>query len=141
MLKASAVDGPAGSNAPDRRSMIASAITNMSASISLFAYKRAIRVPESSTLLAWCPRPAGPRHIAFHPSQSYAYVIDELDSTVTIHRYQAGGTALQAVQVVPSTPPSRGRDRGLPVGAVCLCLQPRPRQHRDLRRRSCPRHP
>jgi hypothetical protein len=38
MLKASAVDGPAASNAPDRRSMIASAITNMSASISLFAY-------------------------------------------------------------------------------------------------------
>jgi hypothetical protein len=43
MLKASAVDGPAGSNAPDRRSMIASAIRNMSASISLFVYKRAIR--------------------------------------------------------------------------------------------------
>ena len=49
---------------------------------------------------------AGPRHIAFHPGMGFAYVIDELDSTVTGYRYHAGGGALQPVQVVPSTPQS-----------------------------------
>ena len=49
---------------------------------------------------------AGPRHIAFHPSLPIAYVIDELDSTVTTYRYDPARGALQAVQVVPTAPPS-----------------------------------
>ncbi|WP_010276320.1 lactonase family protein [Paenibacillus senegalensis] len=32
---------------------------------------------------------AGPRHMAFHPSGRYAYVINELDSTVTAFQYDA----------------------------------------------------
>ena len=49
---------------------------------------------------------AGPRHIAFHPSLPCAYVIDELDSTVTTYRWDAAHGSLQPVQVVPTTPPS-----------------------------------
>ena len=56
MLKASAVDGPAGSNAPDRRSMIASAITNMSASISLFA--RSLILPDAQSRYELATSPA-----------------------------------------------------------------------------------
>ena len=67
MLKASAVDGPAGSNAPDRRSMIASAITNMSASISLFAYKRAIRVLQGHRPCSVVSS-ASPEPMRFRPS-------------------------------------------------------------------------
>ena len=48
---------------------------------------------------------AGPRHIAFHRTAGCAYVINELDSTVTTCRWNGDGT-LQAVQVVPSTPTS-----------------------------------
>jgi 6-phosphogluconolactonase len=33
---------------------------------------------------------AGPRHLVFHPSGKYAYVADELDSTVTICGYDNG---------------------------------------------------
>lgn len=31
---------------------------------------------------------AGPRHFTFHPKEKYAYVINELDSTITAFRYQ-----------------------------------------------------
>ena len=46
---------------------------------------------------------AGPRHLAFHPHLPYAYVINELDSTVATYRIGASG-ALQPVQILPSVP-------------------------------------
>lgn len=62
---------------------------------------------------------AGPRHIAFHPSLPYAYVIDELDSTMTTYRYDAARGALQPVQVVPTTPPSfTGNNSGSEVAVA-----------------------
>jgi 6-phosphogluconolactonase len=62
---------------------------------------------------------AGRRHIAFHPSQSYAYVVNELDSTVTTYRYHAGGGVLQPVQVVPATPPSfTGNNTGAEIAVA-----------------------
>jgi 6-phosphogluconolactonase (cycloisomerase 2 family) len=49
---------------------------------------------------------AGPRHIAFHPSLPYAYVIGELDSTMTTYRYDPARGAVQPVHVIPTVPPS-----------------------------------
>jgi 6-phosphogluconolactonase len=51
---------------------------------------------------------AGPRHFAFHPSGEYAYVINELDSTLTAFTYDGGGT-LRSTQTV-STLPQRFED-------------------------------
>ncbi|MGH7354279.1 MAG: lactonase family protein [Candidatus Rokuibacteriota bacterium] len=48
---------------------------------------------------------AGPRHVDFHPSKAYAYVINELDSTITTYGLGATGE-LKPVQVVPTLPPS-----------------------------------
>ena len=48
---------------------------------------------------------AGPRHIAFHPRLPYAYVINELDSSVAAYRISEAG-ALEPLQVQPSIPPS-----------------------------------
>ncbi|HVR19095.1 MAG TPA: lactonase family protein, partial [Polyangiaceae bacterium] len=54
--------------------------------------------PQSGALTAQSPASvasangAGPRHIAVHPSGSYAYVINELDSTLTAYRIQTNGT-------------------------------------------------
>jgi 6-phosphogluconolactonase len=45
---------------------------------------------------------AGPRHFAFHPSGKYAYVINELDSTVTAFAYDAAKGALKTLQTVPT---------------------------------------
>ena len=47
---------------------------------------------------------AGPRHVAFHPSLPYAYVVNELDSTVTGYRYDAGTGRLTPLQVLSSLP-------------------------------------
>jgi 6-phosphogluconolactonase (cycloisomerase 2 family) len=49
---------------------------------------------------------AGPRHIDFHPNGSCAYVINELDSTITAYRYDSRHGRLTPIQVVPSIPDS-----------------------------------
>jgi 6-phosphogluconolactonase len=49
---------------------------------------------------------AGPRHLAFHPSGRYAYVANELDSTITICRYDDGQlTPLSTLSTIPSGAP------------------------------------
>jgi 6-phosphogluconolactonase (cycloisomerase 2 family) len=47
---------------------------------------------------------AAPRHIDFHPRRSLAYVINELDSTLTTYRQDRTSGALAPVQTIPSTP-------------------------------------
>ena len=49
---------------------------------------------------------AGPRHVDFHPSKPYAYVINELDSTITTYRFGAERGELTPLQVVPTLPPA-----------------------------------
>jgi 6-phosphogluconolactonase len=49
---------------------------------------------------------AGPRHIAFHSKLPFAYVVNELDSTVVAYRFDAKGGSLQPIQVLPATPSS-----------------------------------
>jgi 6-phosphogluconolactonase (cycloisomerase 2 family) len=52
---------------------------------------------------------AGPRHIGFHPRLPFAYVINELDSTVGVYRLRESG-ALEPLQIVPSIPASHTGD-------------------------------
>lgn len=47
---------------------------------------------------------AGPRHIDFHPRKALAYVINELDSTITTYRQDRSSSTLTPLQTVPSTP-------------------------------------
>jgi len=47
---------------------------------------------------------AGPRHLAFHPSGRFAYVINELNSTVTGFRYDADAGRLQETQTITTLP-------------------------------------
>jgi 6-phosphogluconolactonase len=47
---------------------------------------------------------AGPRHIAFHPKRALAYVLNELDSTITTYRQDRRTGALEPLHVVRSTP-------------------------------------
>lgn len=49
---------------------------------------------------------AGPRHLAFHPKRLMAYVVNELDSTVTSYNYCADTGALEPLQVLSSLPPN-----------------------------------
>lgn len=47
---------------------------------------------------------AGPRHLAFHPRGRHAYVINELDSTVTRLDYDPVAGTMKPVQTVPTLP-------------------------------------
>lgn len=49
---------------------------------------------------------AGPRHMAFHPNGRMAYVVNELDSTVTAYRYAAATGALTPLQILTTLPSS-----------------------------------
>lgn len=47
---------------------------------------------------------AGPRHMTFHPNGKIAFVINELDSSITSYHYDAEQGALQAIATVPTLP-------------------------------------
>ena len=47
---------------------------------------------------------AGPRHFAFHPNGHFAYVINELDSTVGAYRYDATIGRLKAIETLTTLP-------------------------------------
>jgi 6-phosphogluconolactonase len=55
---------------------------------------------------AWAPvkAGAGPRHFAFHPSRRWAYVINELDNTVTAFRYDETEGTLAEFQHITTLP-------------------------------------
>jgi 6-phosphogluconolactonase (cycloisomerase 2 family) len=47
---------------------------------------------------------AGPRHLAFHPAKPWAYVCDELDSTVTACAWDSARGELKPLQVITTLP-------------------------------------
>jgi 6-phosphogluconolactonase len=47
---------------------------------------------------------AGPRHFSFHPNGKYAYVINELDCTVTTFAFEPASGALSVIQSIPTLP-------------------------------------
>ena len=47
---------------------------------------------------------SAPRHIDFHPTKALAYVINELDSTLTTYRQDRRSGKLTPLQTIPSTP-------------------------------------
>lgn len=49
---------------------------------------------------------AAPRHVDFHPTRPFAYVINELDSTITTYQFDPDRGVLKAQQIVPTTPPT-----------------------------------
>jgi len=48
---------------------------------------------------------AGPRHLTFHPGGRFAYVVNELDSTITAFAYLPETGALKELQTVSTLPP------------------------------------
>ena len=47
---------------------------------------------------------AGPRHFDFHPNRRFAYVINELDSTITGFTYDEANGALSEIQTISTLP-------------------------------------
>lgn len=69
-----------------------------------FAFDDNGRLSESPVHEAVVREGAGPRHLAFHPSRPWVYVVNELDSTVTAYRFDTATGALQPFQWLPTLP-------------------------------------
>jgi 6-phosphogluconolactonase len=62
---------------------------------------------------------AAPRHVDFHPTQPYAYVINELDSTITAYRFDPDTGALKPQQIVTTLPSSyTGNNTGAEIAVA-----------------------
>ena len=68
-----------------------------------FDAKRGSLTPSEPPFAAVAPG-AGPRHFAFHPKGRFAYVINEIDLTVTAFSHNAKSGALTTVQSVSTLP-------------------------------------
>ena len=53
-----------------------------------------------------CPPGAGPRHLKFHPNGKFAYVVNELDVSVTAFAYDAQAGSLTPIQTISALPES-----------------------------------
>jgi 6-phosphogluconolactonase (cycloisomerase 2 family) len=60
-------------------------------------------VPASPPSVASRPG-AGPRHAGFHPTGPFAYVLNELDSTLTTYRFDADTGGLEPRQTITTLP-------------------------------------
>jgi len=58
------------------------------------------------------PGGSGPRHLAFHPSKPLAYVINELNSTVSVFGYDATTGALNELQHISTLPDGFSGENG-----------------------------
>ena len=57
-----------------------------------------------NTTIAKADPGAGPRHLAFHPDGKFVYVIHEMQSAISVFRYDAGTGGLQRLQTVSTLP-------------------------------------
>jgi 6-phosphogluconolactonase len=63
--------------------------------------------PSATTAFTAAPG-AGPRHLTFHPAGQLAYLINELNSTITALRYDEGAGTFQEIQTLPTLPADFG---------------------------------
>ncbi|MYW63021.1 beta-propeller fold lactonase family protein [Streptomyces sp. SID8379] len=61
---------------------------------------------------------SGPRHLAFHPSGRYAYVLNELAPTLTVCRWDAVEGALRPLTELPVLPDGSARGDAFPSEVV-----------------------
>jgi len=64
---------------------------------------------------------AGPRHFSFHPNGKFAFLIHELDLTISSLAYDEKLGTLKEIQNVPALPPGASRD-----GATCADIHVSP---------------
>jgi 6-phosphogluconolactonase (cycloisomerase 2 family) len=78
---------------------------------------------------------SGPRHLAFHPNGALAYVVNELDSTLTTYRYNTQTAALQPMQILsslPSTFTGNSRAAGIAIDPAGRMLYASNRGHDSI---------
>lgn len=78
---------------------------------------------------------AGPRSAVFHPTLPLAYVVNELDSTLTTYRFDATTGALEPLHIVPTLPASftgNSRAAGIAIDAAGASIYTSNRGHDSI---------
>jgi 6-phosphogluconolactonase len=78
---------------------------------------------------------AGPRSLVFHPGRPFAYVVNELDSTVSTCGFDAETGALRPLQILPTLPASfvgNSRAAGITIDATGRTLYASNRGHDSI---------
>jgi 6-phosphogluconolactonase len=88
---------------PDNRFILAADLGLDKVLVYRFDTVKASLVPNKPAFAALAPG-AGPRHLAFSPSGSFVYVINELNSSVTVFAYEKESGALTELQTVSTLP-------------------------------------
>jgi 6-phosphogluconolactonase len=68
-----------------------------------------------------CPPGSGPRHLVFHPNGKFAYVINELQISVTAFEYDKKAGTLKAIQTIESLPEDLRENA---CSGAEICIQP-----------------
>jgi 6-phosphogluconolactonase (cycloisomerase 2 family) len=100
-----------------------------------FAFDDNGRLGEQPVQEAAVREGAGPRHLVFHPQRPWVYVVNELDSSVTAHQFDAESGALQPFQWLPTLPPDytgNSRGAGIAVDAAGRFLYASNRGHDSI---------
>ncbi len=71
-----------------------------------YRYRDNKLVPNEPAVAYACQPGSGPRHMAFHPSGRYAFVIHELNSTMAALAYDAGKGTFTEIQTITTIPAS-----------------------------------
>lgn len=66
------------------------------------------------------PTGAGPRHFTFHPRGRFAYVINELDCTLTAFQYDKKRGALSPIETVSTLPPGQALESNYSTAEVVV---------------------
>jgi 6-phosphogluconolactonase len=78
---------------------------------------------------------AGPRTAVFHPRRPLAYVVNELDSTLTTYRFDPATGALTPLHVLPTLPPTHtgnNRAAGIAIDPAGRCVHVSNRGHDSI---------
>lgn len=99
-----------------------------------FRFEEGALVPAERPFVA-AREGAGPRQLVFHPNGAFAYVVNELDSTVTTYRFSAETAALEPLQILsalPATFTGNSRAAGIAIDAAGRCLYTSNRGHDSI---------
>lgn len=78
------------------------------------AAKLTAHSPDSATI----PPGSGPRHLVFHPTNKYAYVITEMLCTVNVLTYDAAKGSFASLQVISTLPPGETVQKGTSTAEI-----------------------
>jgi 6-phosphogluconolactonase len=88
---------------PDNRFVVSADLGTDQVYVYRFDATKGTLVPNNPPSVA-VPAGSGPRHFAFHPSGKFAYVIEEMGSSITAFSYDAAGGVLHPLETISTLP-------------------------------------